>query len=145
MAGPLSRTKEYLVGRIVSVATNTSHYDYPRYGMTLEDAWTQLQADVKDMRKKLGDQRTDQLLDMCDQAQSHYRQGYAKSPSAKPAPGQHGAEDIKLGTRLMQDIEWIVRGREPFAYPKELYRWPLVSGSRTASDPDFARDFTEEE
>lgn len=143
MARPPSDTIKDLVGRIVGVQTNTSHYNYPRFGITLEEAWKQLRVSIENMREKLGEQRTDQLLDMSDQAQQHYRDGYHQSPAGKPAPGTPGADDIRLGTRLMQDIEWVVRGRESFAYPRELYRWPLIAGSRLAGDPDLERDLAE--
>lgn len=130
-----------LVGRIVWVATNTSTYSYPRFGKTLEEAWGELRLNIEHMRKKMGDSRTDQILDMCDQAQQHFKDAYEKSPTQSPKPEDPGFEDLKLGSRLMQDVEWVARGREPFAYPRDLYRWPLILGSRSAGEPDLEKDF----
>jgi hypothetical protein len=144
MTLPLDKTIRDLVGTIVVVQMLTTSYGYPRDGVTLDEAWTRLRANINHMRNKLGDVRTDQILEMAAQAYEHYKAGYLKSPSEKPKPQEPGSEDIKLGTRLMQDIEWVVRGREPFAYPKELYRWPLIPGSRPAGDPDLEKEFREE-
>lgn len=142
MARPLSTTIKDLVGRIVGVQMDTSGCKYPRFGVTLEQDWQHLRMSIENMRKKLGVARTDQLLDMCAQAKSHFDAAYAQGGGVNL--NDPGFEDSKLGTRLMQDMEWIVRGREPFAYPKELYRWPLISGSRAAGDPDLDRDFAGE-
>ena len=133
-----------LAGAIIGVRTNTSTYSYPRFGKTLAEAWGELRFNIERMRGKMGDARTDQVLDMCDQARQHFEDAYRKSPTIAPEPGQPGFEDLKLGSRLMQDMEWIARGREPFAYPKELYRWPLIPGSRASSDPDLERDFAQD-
>jgi len=133
-----------LAGQIVWVATNTSTYSYPRFGDTLEAAWVGLRHNIERMRKKMGGARTDQVLEMCDQALRHFMDAYRKSPTIAPDPGEAGFEDLKLGSRLMQDVEWVARGREPFAYPKELYRWPLIPGSRASSDPDLERDFAQD-
>src|SRR5579859_2114854 len=107
-----------LVGRIVWVRTNTTSYSYPRFGKSLEDAWKELRINIEGLRRQLGDARTDQVLDMCSHAQQHFRDAYEKSPERSSKPGMAGFEDLKLGSNLMQDVEWVVRGREPFAYPK---------------------------
>jgi len=133
-----------LVGRIVWVRTNSSTYAYPRFGKTLEEAWEELRFNIERMRRKMGDVRTNQVLDMCGQAQQHFKDAYEKSPTRSPEPGEPGFEDLKLGSRLMQDVEWVARGREPFAYPKELYRWPLLLGFRAVGDPDLEKDFDDE-
>ena len=142
---PLVQSKSILdlVGNIISVRSNTAHYDYPAFGVTLEEAWLQLRADIDQMRRKLTDARADQLLDMLDQARKHFQEAYRLSPQRRPEPGGTGFESLKLGSRLMQDIEWVARGRKPFAYPRELYRWPLIPGSREAGDPNLDKDFTE--
>jgi hypothetical protein len=132
-----------LAGCIVWVRTNTSNYSFPRFSTTLEEAWEELRINMEGLRKKMGNARTDQVLDMCKQARQHFSDAYQKHPSTPPQPGEVGFEDIKLGSRLMQDVEWVARGREPFAYPKELYRWPLIPGSRAAGDPDLEKDFDE--
>ncbi|MGK6321431.1 hypothetical protein [Sphingomonas sp. DT-204] len=62
---------------------------------------------MENLRKKFGDAKADQLLDMIRQAKAH-----------------HEAND-KLGSRLLQDVEMVVADRQPYAYPKELYRWPV--------------------
>jgi hypothetical protein len=76
------------------------------------------------LAQKMGDARTNQALDMCEQARQHFKDAYGKFPTTPPQLGEDGFEDIKLGSRLMQDIEQVVRGRAHFSYPKELYRWP---------------------
>jgi hypothetical protein len=139
------KTLRDLAGRIVWVSTNTSTYSYPRFGKTLEEAWEELQSGIRQMAATMGAARTAHVLDMCDQAQQHFRVAYATSPQAPPKVGEPGFEDLKLGTRLMQDVEWVARGREPFAYPKELCRWPQIAGSRAAGDPDLEQDFLEKE
>lgn len=132
-----------LAGAIIGVRTNTSTYSYPRFGKTLEEAWGELRFDIERMRGKMGDARADQVLDMYDQARQHFEDAYRKSPTIAPEPGEPGFEDLKLGSRLMQDVEWVARGRQPFAYPTELFRWPLILRSRPASDPDLEKDFAE--
>ena len=83
----------------------TRHFP-PEYGFDFDGAYYSLQCGVENLRKKFGDAKADQLLDMIRQAKLH-----------------HEAED-KLGSRLLQDVEMVVADRQPYAYPKELYRWP---------------------
>ena len=67
-----------------------------------------LQRGIENLRKRFGDAKSDQLLDMLDQAKAHYEAGEAK-----------------LGGPLMQDLDMAVAERQPWAYPKERYRWPV--------------------
>ena len=61
---------------------------------------------VANVRKRVGDARADQLLEMLAQAKGHYETG-----------------ENKLGGALMEDTKMVVMNRQPWAYPKELYRW----------------------
>ncbi len=68
---------------------------------------------VGNLRKKIGDTKADQVLEMLAQAKTHYEAG-----------------DNKLGGALMEDIKMVVMDRQPWAYPKELYRWGVDSELR---------------
>ena len=126
-----------LAGRIVWVATNTSTYSYPRFGKNLAEAWDELRSDIDNLRPRLGDLRANVLLEMCSRAQAHFATTYNQSPTRPASPGEPGFDELKLGSRLMQDLEWVTRGREPFAYPRELYSWPRIASSRATGDPDM--------
>jgi len=115
-----------LSDRIIYLTTNCNASDYPTKLQTYDEAWDSLRQSLDHLRGKLGDGRYSQLVEMAAQAKSHYDDGYAMGPEpgVRPKPGDPGSEHIKLGSWLMQDIEQIVKGKAPFAYPKELYRWP---------------------
>jgi len=79
-----------------------------------------LELGVENLRKRFGDAKADQLLDMIWQAKKH-----------------HEAND-KLGSRLLQDVEMVVADRQPYAYPKQLYRWPTDLTHPKLSEADLA-------
>ena len=96
-----------LVGEIIDIRTHSIEQDYPTRYQTYEEAWDNLKQSLNYLRAKLGESKYYQLSDMAAQARAHF-----------------DADEIKWGARLMQDMEQIVRGKPPFAYPNELYRWP---------------------
>jgi len=101
-----------LADRIISLRTHCNHSDYPTEFQAYDEAWDELRQNLNHLRGKLGDKRYAQLMDMAAQAKAHY--------DAESEDEHQGF----LGSWLMQDIEQVVRGKPPFAYPEELYRWP---------------------
>lgn len=102
----ISETPSDLVGEIIGVCTHSIEGDYPTKYQTYDEAWDNLHQSLDFLRAKLGELRVAQLADMADQAKAHF-----------------DAKEIKLGARLMQDMEQVVKGRPPYAYPKDMYRW----------------------
>jgi hypothetical protein len=49
----------------------------------------------------------------------------------------HHETGDKLGSRLLQDVEMVVADRQPYAYPKELYRWHLDASLPELSEADL--------
>lgn len=85
-----------------------------------EGSFYGLELGVANVRKKLGNARADQVLEMIAQAKSHYEEGNAK-----------------LGGALLEDSKMVVMGRRPWAYPKELYRWPIDPSLPELSEADL--------
>jgi hypothetical protein len=75
---------------------------------------------VENLRKRFGDAKADQLLEMLDQAKAHYV-----------------ASENQLGGALMEDAKMVVMKRQPWAYPKDLYRWVLDSSLPEVSEADL--------
>lgn len=103
--GIIPKTKRDLRTAIVDTLMRAPTRHFPE-SYDLDGAYYNLQCAVEILRKKFGDAKADQLLDMIKQAKVH-----------------HEAED-KLGSRLLQDVDMVVADRQPYAYPIELYRWP---------------------
>ncbi len=103
-----------LVGQIIGVCTHAIRNDYPTEFSTYDEAWENLRESIDYLRPKLGASRHAQLVDMAQQAKTHFELGH--SPNGIDS-------EITLGARLMQDMEQVVKGKAPFAYPSELYRW----------------------
>lgn len=99
---------------IVYLTTNCNHKSYPTEFHTYDEAWEELFQSFDHLSGKLGEMRYTQLVDMAKQAKAHYEAYY----------GTDDTYQRRLGTRLMQDIEQIVDGKPPYAYPEELFRWP---------------------
>lgn len=121
----LSSTLRELAGDVVYLRTNCNAGDYPTEFETYEEAWNSLHQSLNNVRGKLGERCYAQLLEMTVQAKAHYDDGYAlgPAPGIRPPRGAFGSEHIKLGSWLMQDIEQLLKGKGPFAYPDDLYRW----------------------
>jgi len=115
-----------LTDSVVYLRTNCNGSDYPTEFQTYDEGWYSLQQSLDHLRDKLGETRYSQLGEMVIQAKSHYDDGYrmGPKPGVRPPSGSPGSEHIKLGSWLMQDIEQVAKGKPPFAYPEELYRWP---------------------
>ncbi|MGK6321429.1 hypothetical protein [Sphingomonas sp. DT-204] len=106
---------------------NCGSHSYPTEFQTYEEGWESLSQSLTHLRRKLGEARYTQLIEMAAQSKAHYDEGYALSDrTIEVIPG---FDHIKLGSRLMQDMGQIVRGKPPFAYPEELYRWPRSNGA----------------
>ncbi len=100
-----------LADSIVYLNLSCSAHRYPTEFQTYDEAWEELRLNLDRLRKKLGDVRYAQLTEMAAQAKAHY--------DAETKDEHQGF----LGSWLMQDIEQVVKGKPPFAYPEELYRW----------------------
>lgn len=87
-----------------------------------EGIFYSLQVGVEKLRKRFGDAKADQLLEMLAQARAHYKAG-----------------ENRLGGPLLQDAQMVVMGRQPWAYPKELYRWELDSSLPELSEADLLK------
>ena len=111
-----------LADSVVYLRTNCNHRDYPTEFQTYDEAWDSLRQSLNHLESKLGVARRAQLCEMTAQAKTHYDGAYGKSASVKS--DDPDLEGIKLGSWLMQDIEFVVKGKSPFAYPEGLYRWP---------------------
>jgi hypothetical protein len=93
------------------------------FSLTYEEDWESLRQSIEHLRPKLKG-NADQLLDMMAQARAHFDAGRAEGAGEDSREGDPGFEQLKLGSRLMQDMEGLVRGYPPLCYPEELYRWP---------------------
>lgn len=114
-----------LTENIVYLSTNCNHSSYPTEFQTYDEAWEELQQSLHHLRSKLGEERYAQLIEMTAQAKAHYDAAYQAGFVRRDpvCSGDPGLDDIKLGSWLMQDIEQVVKGKPPFAYPAERYRW----------------------
>jgi hypothetical protein len=79
-----------------------------------------IRAGVENLRKHLGDAKANQLLEMLAQAKTHYEAG-----------------ENRLGGPLLQDTQMVLMGRQPWAYPKALYRWEVDSSLPEIADIDL--------
>jgi len=113
----VSRLRDLITATLMRAPTRhfPESYDF-------EGAYYMLEQGVERLRNRLGEAKSDQLLDMMAQAKAH-----------------HVAGD-KLGSRLLQDADMVVANRQPYAYPKHLYRWPLDPALPEWSDADVLRD-----
>ena len=92
-------------------------------GLDLDGAFYRLSRGVETLRGRLGDAKADQVLDMLHQAKAHFDGGQGK-----------------LGSWLMQDTEEVIYDRRPFAYPKDLYRWPIDPKARDVTPADLINE-----
>ncbi len=96
-----------LKAAITYLSVNCNSKSYPTKYQTYDEAWEELFINYDLLRKKLGDTRYEQVVDMTKQAKAHY-----------------DADETHLGSWLMQDIGEVICRRPPFAYPEDKYRWP---------------------
>ena len=114
------KTKSQLRDRIVTTLMRAPTRHFPEdYGLDFDGAYYSLERGVENLREKFGNTKADQLLDMIRQAKVHHEAG------------------DKLGSRLLQDVEMVVADRQPYAYPKELYRWYLDASLPELSEADL--------
>jgi hypothetical protein len=113
---------------------------------------------IQNLRRRLGNATADQLLDMLAQAKLHHEEGWRLTrgkppPKNKPrwwespdAPTEmRGWWQHRIGNCLLQDMEMVIRKRKPWAYPKELYRWPTNPNLPELSEADLLKkDFDED-
>jgi hypothetical protein len=118
----IAKTLGELADSVVYLNLSCGARRYPTEFQTYDEGWESLRQSLDHLRKKLGEARYTQLVDMAAQAKNYYDEGYDLGERGKEVIP--GFDHIKLGSRLMQDIEQVVRGKPPFAYPEELYRWP---------------------
>lgn len=108
----IARTLGELSDSVVYLSINCNAKQYPTEFQTYGEGWESLDQSLDHLRTKLGQPRYAKLVEMAAQAKAHY--------DAEAQDEQQGF----LGSWLMQDIEQVVKGKPPFAYPEELYRWP---------------------
>src|SRR6185369_8028452 len=96
----IPKTPGQLRDAMVFTQTHAGSGVFPDWsGLDFDGAFQRLFRGVEDLRKRFGNAKADQLVDMLRQAIAHYQAG-----------------DRKLGSWLMQDAEEIIYDRQPFAY-----------------------------
>jgi hypothetical protein len=122
---------------MTTILSDESSYDF-------DGTFYSLQQGVENLRKKFGDAKANEILEMLAQSKAHHETGWA-SNGEKYAPKGPGWRDVCLGNYLLQDVEMVVRDRQPWAYPKELYRWPINPWHPELSEADLQKkDFDED-
>ena len=112
-----------------TIIQDESSYDF-------EGTFYSLEQGVENLRKKLGDDKANQLLEMLGQSKAHHEAGWAMN-GEKVAPQGPGWPEVCLGNHLLQDIEMVVLDRQPWAYPKEPYCWPVNPWHPELSEADL--------
>jgi hypothetical protein len=118
----LRKSLSELADQIIGARTYSVDRNFPPELAPYEDSWDDLLENLEYLKEKLGADRYVQLVDMARQAKHHFDAGHV-------AGGINW--EIKLGARLMQDMERLVGGKQPVAYPTELYRWGLTAAKPT--------------
>ena len=85
-----------------------------------DGAFYVLSKGVENLRKRFGDVKANQVLEMLTQAKAHYEAG-----------------ENKLAGALMEDAKMVIMKRQPWAYPKELYRWAVDPSLPEISEADY--------
>lgn len=109
-----------------------------------------IQFGIENLRKRFGDVKTDQLLDMLAQAKAHHEEGWKLTGGEDPPndrPNWWESEEAqrempgwwqrRLGNALLQDMQMVIMKRQPWAYPRELYRWDVDPLSPELSEADL--------
>jgi len=91
-----------------------------RDGYDFDGAFFVICRGIENLRNRLGDPKADQLVEMVALSKAHYEAG-----------------DNKLGGALMEDTKMVLMSRQPWAYPKERYRWPVDGSLREISEADL--------
>jgi len=130
----LRKTLSQLSDQIVAVCTHSIEGDYPTEFRTYDEDWQNLYLSLDHLRNKLGGMRHAQLTEMAAQSRAHFDRAYAQAgweiagharvgQHNRLKPGELGHSEIKLGAQLMQDMEQVVKGKPPYAYPEDRYPW----------------------
>jgi hypothetical protein len=102
-----------------------------------------LEQGVENLRKRFGEAKSNQILDMLAQSKAHHEAGWQQN-GQRVVPDGPGWREVCLGNHLLQDVEMVVRDRQPWAYPKALYRWPTNPWHPELSEADlFNKDEAE--
>jgi hypothetical protein len=118
----IAQSLRELSDSIVYLNINAGCNRYPTEFQTYAEGWSSLNQSLVHLRGKLGEDRYAQLIDMAAQAKAHYDASYELGDFEVPA--RPGFVESNHGSWLMQDMEQLVKGKPPGAYPEELYRWP---------------------
>ncbi len=90
---------------------------------------------------------------MLAQAKAHHEEGWRLTGGKSGPEGWLESEDVKttgwwqvrIGNGLLQDMQMVIRSRQPWAYPKELYRWSADPALPELSEADLLKkDFDED-
>jgi hypothetical protein len=103
--GLIPKTKTQLRDSMSNVMLRAPQRQFPEWE-DFDGVFHSLACGVENLQNKLGTGKSGQLLDMLSTAKAHYEAG-----------------NNKLGGALMEDAKMVVMNRQPWAYPKELYRW----------------------
>jgi hypothetical protein len=106
---------------IVYLNINAGCNRYPTEFQTYAEAWKELFQSLAHLRGKLGEDRYMQMIDMAAQAKAHYDASYELGDFE--VPDSPGFVESRYASWLMLDMEQVVKGKPPGAYPDELYRW----------------------
>jgi hypothetical protein len=123
MAGMIieSDSKGDLRGVIISVRTWAIRNKFPDWSdIDFDSAFASIDRDLDHLEGKLGTVKAGKLRSMLEQAKAHFEAGHANGPINRDP---NVMDDIRLGARLMQDMEYILMDKSPEAYPPELWRW----------------------
>jgi hypothetical protein len=109
-----------------------------------------VQRGIENLREHLGHAKAVQLLEMLAQAKVHHEEGWRLTSGGTPpadrprwwdrkdAPSEMpGWWQRRIGNALLQDMQAVIRDRQPWAYPKGLYRWPVDSSLPELSEADL--------
>ena len=115
----IPKTARDLRGHINNVMLSAPKHQFLDFE-DFDGAFYALTRGVENLRKRFGNSKADQLLEMLAQAKAHYE-----------------SSDNKLGGALLEDTKMVVMGRRPWAYPKALYRWAVDSSHPELSEADL--------
>ena len=120
-----SSSRKYTTSEI----TGQPYYDFDGIFFTIQEG-------IENIRVLVGNHRAEQLQDMLTQAKAHHEEGWqltrgAPPPKERPnwwkspnaATDMRGWWERRIGNALLQDMQAVLMGRQPWAYPKDLYRW----------------------
>jgi hypothetical protein len=100
-------------------------------GRDFDGAFHSIESGIENLRARFGNTKANQLLDIVRQAKKHYETGGLHKP------GTEANTENRLAGALMEDTKMLVMDRQPWAYPKELYRWPLNPWLPELSEADL--------